>query len=98
MLSASSSLISMNCPDLALSTSLRGKGSAAGDSMSPAVGVGGRSTVFARCGWVGVVAVVLVDWSCAGVVVGVAAWPPAESDTEVRRCGGGREPRAAGKG
>ena len=34
----------------------------------------------------GCIAIVLVDWSCARVV---AIWPPVESDTEVRRCGGG---------
>ena len=40
MLSANSSLISTNWPDLILSTILWGKGSAAGDSTNPAVGPG----------------------------------------------------------
>ena len=39
ILSASSSLISTNWPDFTLSTSLWGKGSAAGERMKPALGI-----------------------------------------------------------
>ena len=45
MLSVRSSRISINCPDLTFSTSLGGKGAAAGDNISPPLaegGVGGK--------------------------------------------------------
>ena len=58
MLSASSSLISTNWPDFTLSTSLRGKGSAAGERTTPALelvcGSCGRGGFIGR--WVVVVA------------------------------------------
>ena len=42
MLSANSSRISINCPERTLSTSLRGKGSAAGERTRPKLGVSAR--------------------------------------------------------
>ena len=94
MLSASSSLISTNCPDLTLSTSFRGKGSAAGDSTRLDVG-GSMCGALAGDGLVVVFDTATADCWLANVVVGAASWPSVVRGTEVRRCGGGRVPRAA---
>lgn len=86
MLSARSSLISMNWPELTLSTSLRGNGWAADDRVRPAVAAGWGSRVLAGK----VLVRVLVPDCCWEVVIGAPVWVAAVSDTEVRRCGGGR--------
>jgi len=95
-MSAKSSLILTNWPDLTLSTSLRGNVSAAGDST--------RSELRAGCdgcdnvgGWsVEVLFLTIPDWCWASAVKGVVAWLPAARDTELRRCGWGRVPKGAG--
>jgi hypothetical protein len=100
MLSAKSSLISMNWPELTLSISLWGNGSAAGDSTRSAVAAGwgscGRREL-AEEGCVEVLAPDAVDCCREEVLIGAPAWAAAVSDTEVRRCGGGRVPRGAGE-
>ena len=66
MLSAKSSLISMNWPKLTLSTNLRGNGSAAGDRIRPAVAAGwGRRVLAGK-----VLVRVLVPDCCWEVVIG----------------------------
>ena len=96
MLSAKSSLISTNWPDLTLSTSLRGNGSAAGDSTRPELRAGCDSCDNVGGGSIEVLFPTIPDWCWASVVKGVVAWLPVARDTDVRRCGGGRVPKGAG--
>ena len=91
-MSAKSSLISMNWPELTLSTSLRGNGWAADDRVRPAVAAGWGSRVLAGK----VLVRVLVPDCCWEVVISAPVWVAAVSDTAVRRCGGGRVPKDAG--
>ena len=76
----------MNWPDRALSTNLRGNGSAAGDSTRPACVVGGGRGV----NWVGCTACT----TGVEVVMGGMDLLLLVSGTEANRCGGGRVPSA----
>lgn len=88
MLSASSSRSSINWPDRTLSTTLRGKGSAAGDRTRPACVVGSGRGV-ERIGCTG-------GTTGAEVVTGGVDWLLMASGTEANRCGEGRAPSAGG--
>ena len=101
MLSASSSFISTNWPELTLSTSFLGKGSAAGDRMSAVVSAGccGAPAGLVTAGGIAVTCMdtVVGTARCCGssAVAGVVLWPLVASGTEVSSCGGGRVPRTA---
>lgn len=89
MLSARSSLISTNWPDLTLSTSFCGNGSDAGERIRPEL-CGGCEPLASCVAGVG-------GNRALGAEERGGAWVPARSATEVSRLGGGRAPSCAAK-